>query len=34
MKRLALAAGLTLIAGPLLAQDNPFKLPKNKTRRH
>jgi hypothetical protein len=31
MKRLALAAGLTLIACPLLAQDNPFKLPKNKT---
>lgn len=30
MKRLAFAAALTLVACPLLAQDNPFKLPKNK----
>jgi hypothetical protein len=30
MKRLAFAAGLTLVACPLLAQDNPFKLPKSK----
>jgi len=30
MTRLALAAALALVASPLLAQDNPFKLPKNK----
>jgi hypothetical protein len=30
MRRLALLAALALVAPPLLAQDNPFKLPKNK----
>lgn len=30
MTRLAFAAALALVASPLLAQDNPFKLPKNK----
>src|SRR5690348_10340582 len=30
MPRLALVAALALVASPLLAQDNPFKLPKNK----
>ena len=30
MKRLAFAAALTLVAVPLFAQDNPFKLPKSK----
>ena len=30
MKRLAFAAACLLAASPLLAQDNPFKLPKNK----
>jgi len=30
MQRLALAAALALAASPLFAQDNPFKLPKNK----
>ena len=30
MTRLALAAALALVASPVLAQDNPFKLPKNK----
>jgi hypothetical protein len=30
MKRLAFAVALTLVACPLFAQDNPFKLPKNK----
>ena len=30
MKRLAFAAVLTLVACPLFAQDNPFKLPKSK----
>lgn len=30
MSRLALVAALALAASPLFAQDNPFKLPKNK----
>ena len=30
MQRLVLAAALALVASPLVAQDNPFKLPKNK----
>jgi hypothetical protein len=30
MSRLALVAALALVASPLVAQDNPFKLPKNK----
>lgn len=30
MSRLALVAALALAAAPLVAQDNPFKLPKNK----
>lgn len=30
MKRLAVVAVVALVASPLVAQDNPFKLPKNK----